>query len=59
MRERLDMKADVGGETISDIEASAGYRDRTVVKAAAERHGQPSGPCEAAGKHPVNGGERW
>ena len=25
-------------------------RDRTVVKATADRHGQPNGPCEAAGK---------
>jgi len=50
MRERLDMEADVGDVTMSGFEASAAYRDHTVIKAAAERHGQPSGPWEAAGE---------
>ncbi len=43
------MEADIGGETMSDLEASAANRDRTVVTAAAERHGQPNGPAEAEG----------
>ena len=43
------METDVGGETVRDLAASAANRDRTV-RAAADRHGQPNGPCEAAGK---------
>lgn len=50
MHEGLDMEADIGGETMSDLEASAANRDRTVVTAAAERHGQPNGPCKTAGE---------
>ncbi len=50
MGERLDMKADIGGETMSNLVVYSTYRDRTVIKAAADEHGKPDGPCEAAGE---------